>query len=442
MRSPRESVFGLSSRASPLCFQLGSRDMETRISYESNVDARAQSDGEESLASSSGSSLGIHGQTHVEWRRDDSLTPSVNLASRVQIGTANKHIVRSCREFTAHEVSAYLTTAVLLRPLASLDKDELVKELDLLVYYPGENIVHQGNRCMHGMYFFVEGLAHAQKTSLTDNSTRIVQTFRSRRKDEEQEEQVVSFRGHDDDDETEVRGGIQNPSDTTNLWQHEYSNFFGEFALWKQQPVSCSVVCETECKVVRIHRDALERLGVFEDVVQGLHVMGICQRKASLRLQFEAFDGNRDGLLTLQESWSLMRALGCDYSLEEFQQGFPKMNSAWCDELSYEDFFAFWDTCSVVDPFLLRIPESGNCLETESGVGSLVDGPHEECEETSARADLLIEKDEEGRISSELQADAKSCKGEGEGEFQQQTAEKSDHMQETLTALAGAGHAT
>ena len=233
-------------------------------------------------------------------------------------------------------------------PLASLESSRLLEALDFIFCSAGEVVVHQGQLQMDGMFFFFQGKAHAEKKSLQTGLTRKTRSFagQSRQRLESNEE-------HSDEPEDSEDGESALPRrpETENLWRYEAVDYFGEFAFWKRQPASYSVICETDCKLVKIQRDMLENLGIFDDMVQQLHVVRSCLNDSRLRQQFESFDANSDGLLTVQEAWRMMCCLGCSCSWTKFQRGFPRLDSAWPDFLCYEDFFEFWQICSLNDPF-------------------------------------------------------------------------------------------
>ena len=299
------------------------------------------------------------GTTMIEWRHP------------VEEDATDAAPARWRAETSAESLAAALRSSALLEPLASVDVDRLATELDFLAYSRGERIVQQGNPCIDGMYFFFKGRAHAIKASITDGSTKVLRTFaaesrRGRVEDGDANDDTGSMDGLDGGSERNLWGpyaitqegesALPTPPHTTNLWKYEAADYFGEFALWKQQPVSYSVDCDTDCLVVRIRGEVLQKLAVFEDVVLQLHAVGNNLSASRLRLQFESFDSDKDGLLTLHEASALFKALGCgsEYSFSEFEIGFPRLESAWVDALSYEDFFAFWDTCNFDDPFKLR----------------------------------------------------------------------------------------
>jgi Ca2+-binding EF-hand superfamily protein/CRP-like cAMP-binding protein len=301
----------------------------------------------------------------IPWRRP-ALATGETEPEQYQIQTCQSDMQT---KGTAEELMKILGGLALLGPLLSVDSDQLLEVLDFVVYEQGESIVQQGSRCMDGMYIFLHGVARAEKTSLVDSSVKILRKFEARAHLDKEVDETLEDHGDKDgsDDEESQWGNWEQPEpvETTNRRRYEAMDYFGEFALWKRQPVSHSVVCDTECRIVKIQRDMLVRLGVFEDVLQQLHVVGTCLHDSRLRQQFEFFDADQDGLLTLHESWSIFRALGCGYTFAEFEQGFARIGSAWVDALSYEDFFAFWDTCSLIDPLMVRTEHVPN-VETNS----------------------------------------------------------------------------
>ena len=325
---------------------------------------------EQASAASSDSRGGKIGEGSIPWRR-----PWVESGEETELG--DDDAILTSQENSVEELVELFSSSALLEPLASLETEKLMTGLDFLVYKSGETIAHQGDRSIDGLYLFFEGTARAQKTSLSDASTKILRTFeaRSRRKKEseqsESEKSVHRWISDDGEESDDGESALPVPPDTTNLWRYQAADYFGEFALWKKQPMSYTVVCDSECRIVRIRRCMLERLGAFEDIVQKLHVVQDCLHDSRLRRQFESFDNDKDGLLSMQEAWDLMRALGWDYSFEDFETCFPSMESAWSQALSYDDFFAFWDTCSFNDPLRVRSrPQAGAGVDASSAAST------------------------------------------------------------------------
>ena len=324
---------------------------------------------DQASAAASDSRGGKNDEGSIPWQR-----PSVASGEETELG--DDDAILASQQNSVEELVELFSSSALLEPMASLETEKLLTALDFLVYKSGETIAYQGDRNTDGLYFFFEGTARAQKTSLWDASTKILRTFeaRSRRKEEyEQSESEKSVHRwiSDDGEENDGESVLPVPPDTTNLWRYQAADYFGEFALWKKQPMSYSVVCDSVCRIVRIRRHVLERLGPFEDIVQKLHVVQDCLHDSRLRRQFDSFDHDKDGLLSMQEAWDLMRALGWDYSFEDFETGFPSMESAWLQALSYDDFFAFWDTCSFNDPLRVRSrPQAGAGVVSSSAAST------------------------------------------------------------------------
>ena len=395
---------------------------------------------EHAHAASSGSSAdsrgGGTGAVFIPWRR-----PSIASGEEAALGHEEANL--ASQKSPVEELVELLSSSALLEPLASLDTDQLLTELDFLVYDSGETIVQQGNRCIDGMYFFFEGTARAQKllSEARDASTKIIRTFQARsrlkeQEDWESEDEKVEHRWISDDGEESDDGEswLPVPPETTNLWRYQATDYFGEFALWKNQPMSCSVVCDSVCRVVRIRRDMLERLGTFEDIVQKLHVVQDCLRDSRLRKQFESFDSDKDGLLSMQEAWDLFRALGCDYSLKEFEVGFPSMESAWSQELSYDDFFAFWNTCNFNDPLGVRSRSKAGTGAEASSTASMSEGSF-----ASTCSSLPVHHagvQHSGSFSSQLQK--RTVTDHFQNDLLQPHGQ--DHVKELHTEIAGACH--
>ena len=279
----------------------------------------------------------VCGQRLISWTRvdcSDTETPAVR------------------QEYTGQELVDVLGCSALMGPLASLPSSRLLDVLKFVVYKAGDVIVFQGHKRMNAMHFFFDGKAHAEKKSLRDGSTKTIRRFEAQSRQCMAPKDDDTGSGEDEDSHCVLP---RRPG-TENLWRYEAVDYFGEFALWKNEPVSCSIVCDTDCKVVKIEREMLESLDVFEDMVEQLHIIASCLHDSRLRQQFESFDGNSDGLLTVEEAWCMMSRLGCSYSWQDFQQGFAKLESAWQDALSYDDFFRFWATCNFDDPLDMRAP--------------------------------------------------------------------------------------
>ena len=61
-----------------------------------------------------------------------------------------------------------------------------------------------------------------------------------------------------------------------------------------------------------------------------------------LKKFFDSFDINKNGVLEFSEFYKLVKSLGMNLTLEEYQDGFDKIDSGNHGVVTFEEFVAWW----------------------------------------------------------------------------------------------------